>query len=417
MEQAQNTHSPHDEVVAMIPRINVHAFCEDQGTANTMQSVVGDRRMSKAHMQVHMGGISAAIQTYGASKTPEVLLVESVKQRDALLSDLGHLAHVCDPSTKVMVIGHVNDIIMYRELIRQGISEYLVAPLHQLQVIDSIAGLFSDPDAKPVGKVISFVGTKGGVGSSTLAHNIGWLFSREYSADTVITDLDLSFGTAGLNFNQDGSQGIWDALASPDRVDQAIIERMLSKCSDRLSLLSAASSVEREASINDQALENILDIVRSNVPCVIVDVPNVWSSWTKQVLTQSDEVIITATPELASLRNGKNLVDFVKQARPNDAPPKLVMNQVGVAKRPEIPVGDFAKAIGVEPTVIIPFDGPTFGTANSNGQMIGEVDQKSEAFHAISTLAQLLQGQEPPEKTSKSALGSLREKLSTLRKK
>jgi pilus assembly protein CpaE len=206
-------------------------------------------------------------------------------------------------------------------------------------------------------------------------------------------------------------------MASPDRVDQAILEGMLTKCSDRLSLLSANVSIDREATINEQAIENILDIVRANVPCVVVDVPNVWSAWTKQVLTQSDEVIITATPELASLRNGKNLADFVKAARPNDNPPKLVLNQVGVAKRPEIPVGDFAKAMGLEPTVIIPFDGPTFGTANSNGQMIGEVDAKSEAFSLISTLAQLLQGQEPPPKESKSPIGSLKAKLSSLRKK
>ncbi len=417
MEQVQQAQPAPEDVVALIPRINIQAFCEDQNTANTMQSVIADRRMSKAHVSVHLGGISAAIQAFGNSKTPEVLIVESNKQRDALLSDLGHLAHVCDPNTKVMIIGHVNDIILYRELMRQGISEYIVAPVHQLQIIDTIGNMFSDPEAKPVGRVMSFVGAKGGVGSSTIAHNVGWLFSKQYATDTVITDLDLSFGTAGLNFNQDGSQGIWDAMSSPDRVDQAILERMLTKCSDRLSLLSANVSIDREASIDERAIENILDIVRSNVPCVVVDVPNIWSAWTKQVLTQSDEVIITATPELASLRNGKNLADFVKAARPNDAPPKLVLNQVGLAKRPEIPVGDFAKAIGIEPTIIIPFDGTTFGTANSNGQMIAEVDAKSQAFSSISDLAQILQGQEPPPKESKSPIGSLKAKLSSLRKK
>ena len=417
MEQVQQVQPAPEDVVAMIPRINVHAFCEDQNTAKTMQNVVGDRRMSRAHMEVHLGGVSAAIQAFSNTKTPEVLIVESAKQRDALLSDLGHLAHVCDPDTKVVVIGHVNDIIMYRELMRQGISEYLVAPVHELQMIESIGGLFSDPDAKPLGKVMSFVGAKGGVGSSTLAHNVGWLFSKNYAADTVITDLDLSFGTAALNFNQDGSQGIWDAVSLPDRVDQAILDRLLTKCTDRLSLLSAPVSIDREAVIDKDAIENILNIVRTNVPCVIVDVPNVWSAWTKQVLTQSDEVIITATPELASLRNAKNLVDFIKTVRPNDNPPRLILNQVGIAKRPEIPVADFSNAIGLEPTVTIPFDGLTFGTANSNGQMIAEVDQKSEAFHAVSALAQILQGQEPPPKQAKFALGTLKEKLSNLRKK
>jgi pilus assembly protein CpaE len=417
MEQSQQAKPAPEDIVAMIPRINIHAFCEDQNTANVMQAAASDRRMSHAHMQVQLGGIPAAIQAYSNARTPEVLLVESTKQRDALLSDLGHLAHVCDPSTKVVILGHVNDIILYRELMRQGVSEYIVVPIHQLQIIDSIAGMFSDPDAPPLGKIMSFVGAKGGVGSSTIAHNVAWLFSKHYASDTIITDLDLSFGTAGLNFNTDGSQGIWDAVSNADRVDKAIIDRLISKCTDRLSLFSAPASIDREALIDTDAIENILGIVRSNVPCVVVDVPNIWSAWTKQVLSQSDEIIITATPELASLRNAKNLFDFAKETRPNDNPPRLVMNQVGVPKRPEIPVADFAKAIGVEPTIVIPFDGPTFGAANSNGQMIGEVDAKSEAFEMLSNLAQLLQGQEPPPKESKLKLGSLKEKLASLRKK
>ena len=417
MEQSQQAQPAHEDVVAMIPRINIHAFCEDQNTANVMQAAAADRRMSHAHMQVQLGGIPAAIQAYSNSRTPEVLLVESTKQRDALLSDLAHLAHVCDPNTKVVILGHVNDIILYRELMRQGISEYMVVPLHQLQIIDSIASMFSDPDAAPLGKIMSFVGAKGGVGSSTIAHNVAWLFSKSYATDTVITDLDLSFGTAGLNFNLDGSQGIWDAVSNADRVDQAIVNRLISKCTDRLSLFSAPPSVDREASINTEAIENILGIVRSNVPCVVVDVPNIWSDWTKQVLKQSDEIIITATPELASLRNAKNLIDFAKDSRPNDKPPRLILNQVGVPKRPEIPVAEFAKAVGVEPTIVIPFDGPTFGTANSNGQMIGEVDVKSDAAQLLSNLAQILQGQEPPPKESKLKLGSLKEKLASLRKK
>lgn len=414
---ALQSHPAAGPVVAMIPHVNIQAFCEDQDTARVMQAAAADRRMSKAHMDIQLGGIDAALQVYSSGMTPNVLLVESQQHREGLLADLERLAQVCDPSTRVIVVGHVNDVVLYRELVRQGISEYLVAPLHQLQVIEAIGNLFQDSRANPVGRAVAFVGSKGGVGSSTIAHNVGWLISRFHAIDTVITDLDLAFGTAGLNFNQDSPQGIADALSAPERVDQVLIERLLTKCSDRLSLLAAPSSIDREFPIEASALETVLDVVRANVPMVIVDVPNVWAPWTRYILSQADEVVITATPEIASLRNTKNLVDFLKTTRPNDRQPKLVINQTGVVKRPEIPVADFCKAVGLEAAVVIPYDAQTFGTAASNGQMVLEVAAKSKAAEALMTLAQQLTGREPPAKSSRFSIGPLMTMLPSLRKK
>src|SRR5262249_38412473 len=261
-----------------------------------------DRRMARAHVQIHMGGIAAAVQLFQNELTPNVIIVEAIGSRETVLSGLAQLAQVCGPETKVIVVGHLNDIILYRELIRIGVSEYLVAPVDQLQVIDSIAGLFHDPGAKPLGRIFAFVGSKGGVGSSTLAHNVGWYLSRHLNTDTVITDFDLAFGTAGLNFNQEASQGIADALGQPDRIDQTLLDRLLTKCGDKLSLLASPGAIDRDFHIEESSVGIILNTVRNSVPCVIVDVPNMWAPWIKYTLLHADEVVITATPELASLR-------------------------------------------------------------------------------------------------------------------
>ena len=244
--QATQQLQPAAEIVAMIPRINIHAFCDNAQTASTMQQAVADRRMAKAHTTIQLGGVMAAVQVYQAQSTPNVLLVESHGSREVILSELNELAQVCQPDTKVIVIGHVNDVILYRELIRQGVSEYLVAPLHQMQVIETIANLYQDPKSGPLGKVIAFVGAKGGVGSSTVAHNFAWMMSKRFATETVITDLDLAFGTAGLNFNQDISNGILDALGQPDRIDATLLERLLTKLGDKLSLLSGPGGVDRD---------------------------------------------------------------------------------------------------------------------------------------------------------------------------
>jgi pilus assembly protein CpaE len=403
--------------IAYIPRINIHSFCDNQQTGEIIQVAAMDRRMSKAHITIQLGGIQAAIQVYQTEPTPNLLVIESHANRDQILTELGQLAEVCGPNTKVMIISHVNDVLLYRELMRQGISEYLVAPFNQLQFIESVSGLYRDPKAAPLGKIIAFVGAKGGVGSSTLAHNVGWAFSSRFKIETVITDLDLSFGTASLNFNSDAAGGIIDALGSPDRVDATLLDRLLTKLGDKLSLLNGPGSIDRDFPIEAVAVETVLNTVRQSVPNVIVDVPNIWAPWVKHTLINADEVVITATPELASLRNTKNLIDLLKTSRSNDKSPTLILNQVGVVKRPEIPAADFAKAVGLPVTHIIPHDPHTFGTAQGNGQMIFEVGAKTKAAEILGELASALAGQATVTKRAKSSLPGFMQNLPMLRKK
>ncbi len=407
-------HKPAEALIASVPRINIGIFCDNDATLQAMQQVAADRRMSRAHVTVNSGGIIGAFQAYSGTPSPNLLIVESHSARDMLLTELSQLAQVCDPSTKVIVIGHVNDVILYRELMRQGVSEYFVAPIQLLPMIQVVSGLYTDPKAKPIGRVIAFVGAKGGVGSSTIAHNVAWLISGRYNTETVITDFDLAFGTAGLNFNQEGGMGIADALSSPERVDSTLLDRLLTKCNDKLSLLASGGVVDREFHIESGAVGAVLDVVRHNVPLVVVDVPNIWAAWTRYTLVHADDVIITATPELAALRNAKNMFDVLKAARPNDTLPKVVLNQVGVPKKPEIPPAEFAKALGIEPLATIPYDPQVFGTAASNGQMIAEVAAKSKTAEIISHVAEALSGREAPKPPAKSIFSG---KFSLMRKK
>src|SRR5205085_6563816 len=168
------------------------------------------RRLAKAHFKIQMGGAAAAVEAYRSAPTPNVIVLESADQRNDILGALDSLAEVCDAGTRVVVIGRLNDVVLYRELVRRGVSDYLIAPIGTIDVVRAICGLFSAPDAKPVGRVIAVIGAKGGVGASTIAHNVGWAIARDLSLDTVVADLDLGFGTAGLDYNQDPPQGIAD---------------------------------------------------------------------------------------------------------------------------------------------------------------------------------------------------------------
>ncbi len=398
-----------DEHIAPAPRVSVQAFCESVDTAAAIQAAGEDRRLAKAHLRIQMGGLTAAVEAYQSSPTPNVIILES--ENGDILAGLDQLANYCDAGTRVIVIGRMNDVMLYRELVRRGVSDYLISPVGVLQVVRAVCGLFSAPDAKPVGRVIAVVGAKGGVGASTIAHNIGFSIAHDLKLDAVVTDLDLAFGTAGLDFNQDPPQGIAEAVFSPDRIDTAFVDRLLAKCTDHLNLLAAPATLDRVYDFGADAFDAIFNSLRATVPCVVLDVPHQWTGWTKQTLVGADEVLIVAVPDLANLRNTKNIYDFLKAARPNDHHPRYCLNQVGVPKRPEIKAADFAKALEEEPIAIVPFDPQAFGAAANNGQMIAEMSANHRTAEMFRQIAQQLTGRVEPKKQRSGLLSPLIEKL------
>jgi pilus assembly protein CpaE len=324
---------------------------------------------------------------------------------------LDRLAECCDPGTKVVIIGHVNDVVLYRELLKRGVSEYLVAPITAAQLMESLSNLYNDPEADPVGHVYAFIGAKGGVGSSTICHNTAWTLSEALKSNVIIADLDLAFGTTGLDFNQDPVQGIADALATPERLDEVLLDRLLTKCSEHLSIFAAPVVLDRDYEITPDGCDMVIDVARQNVPYVVVDLPHGWSAWTKRVLLQADEVVITAAPDLANLRNAKNIVELLKQSRKNDQSPQLVINMANMPKRPEIGLKEFEEALGIKALAVIDFDPETFGQASNNGQMIEELSNRAKAAPTFREIAMTLAHRKEVKVEKRSALAPLLEKL------
>ncbi|MET4389394.1 pilus assembly protein CpaE [Bradyrhizobium sp. F1.4.3] len=409
-EEQPEAPSPVEEHIAPAPRVSVQAFCETVETAAAVQSAGEDRRLGKAHLKIQMGGMAAAIEAYRSAPTPNVIVLESDARND-LLAGLDQLATVCDAGTRVVVIGRINDVMLYRELVRRGVSDYVLAPVGAIDVVRSICNLFSAPEAKAVGRIIAVVGAKGGVGASTISHNVAWAIARDLAMDAVVADLDLAFGTAGLDYNQDPPQGIADAVFSPDRVDTAFIDRLLSKCTDHLSLLAAPATLDRVYDFGSDAFDAVFDTLRATMPCIVLDVPHQWSGWTKRALIGADDILIVAAPDLANLRNTKNLFDLLKAARPNDRPPLYCLNQVGIPKRPEIAAAEFAKAIESQPVVSIPFEPQIFGSAANNGQMIAEISANHKSIEMFLQIAQRLTGRSETKKQKSSLLSPLIDKL------
>ncbi|MDP2355322.1 MAG: AAA family ATPase [Beijerinckiaceae bacterium] len=377
--------------IAPVPRVTIQAFCERQDTASAIAAAASDRRMLKAHVKLHMGGAPAAVEAFRDAPTPNVIVLETNGGREALIRHLDELAEFCDAGTKVIVVGTHNDILLYRELISRGVSDYVVAPVTPMMFVQSVSSLYGDGSGKSLGRVIAVTGVKGGVGSSTIAHNLAFLVARNFDTPTVLVDLDMAFGTAALNFNQDPTNSVADAV-SANGLDASLVDRLLARCTDRLSLLAAPAMLDRVYDPSEETFDGLIDILRASTPMVFLDMPTSWTAWSRRMLIAADEIVLVATPDLACLRNTKNMYDVLRAARPNDAAPRVILNMTGVPKRTEISTADFTKAIETMPMCSIPFDPKVFGTAANNGQMLAEISDAGKITDVLFEVARTLTG-------------------------
>ncbi len=398
---------------ALAPRINIETFCTSPEFAEACQAAAIDRRMAKTNVRVEMGGADAAAKRFASVATPHLIVVESAEGGFNMFGELEALAAVCDEDTKVIVAGPSNDVTIYRELLRQGVSEYLVTPCSAVQLIDAVTTIFGDPEQAPTAKVISVFGVKGGVGSSILAHNLSWAMSVFSERETLLVDMDVEFGTAALDFNVEAKHSVVDALSDLDGLDEMKLARLIYSQSDNLKLLPAPAAVHTKVEASEDGVLTLLDTVRVACDTAVLDLPHCWTPGIRTAMLQSNEIVLVATPDLASLRNLKTAYDYLTNARRNDAPPKIVLNQTGVPKRPEIPARDFADIVGAPLDLEIPFDAALFGAALNNGQMLAEVQKKHKIIDMVDDFSKRLLGMKAasaPKSSAfdlKSIIGSL----------
>lgn len=387
---------PKDGGEKALPSISIQAFCDRSETAGVIHEMSHDWRMKRTNLKIFMGGLPAAIEYYHKENTPGLILVESGMRGPELFAQLEQLASVCDEGTQLVIIGAANDIKLYRQLMEKGVSDYLVPPFHPLSLIRSISDLYVDPEKPFAGRVAAFFGAKGGVGSSTLAHNVAWCLSESMNQETALIDLDASWGTTGLDFAYDATEGLEEALADPERLDETLLDRIMLRHTPTLSILPASCSLMARPNMSTEAYEKVVNEVRAISPMTILDMPHVWSDWSTNVITGADDIVITATPDLANLRNTKNLIDFLRSERPNDAAPILILNKTGVSKTNEISVKDFGAAVGIDPALVIGFDPESFIEAANDGKMLTEVKAAAQAVNGLNYIAQRLKtGQFP----------------------
>ena len=373
-------------------RQSVHAYVTSAAAGSLVDQALADRRLLKLDLVRLPGGLAEAHARYAAEPSPSLLILEATAPPAKLIAELEALAEVCVAGTNLILLGAVNDVGLYRDLTRRGVADYLVLPTDPVRLIEAVLDLYREPGRQMNGQVIAFIGARGGCGSSTLAANTAWTLAQRCDADVVLLDLDLAFGSADLAFNLEAVHGIQAVLADPERIDDQFLGRFTAKYGERLHLLPAPATLELDEPVAGPALEAALTALRRQARFLILDLPRQWGGWMRHTLHTADQVVVTAQPDLVSVRNGRNLIDFLAARRRLDQPPLLVLNRAGAAKRSEIASKDFAETIGLAPAFTIAEDVPTFAQAAAAGRMIEETNRRARSLEALHGLADRLAG-------------------------
>lgn len=362
-----------------------------------MEAVEGlsdERLLIRSTIKAQTGGVPAALENLGQQKSPDLIIVETDAQGDALFDELEELANVCDPGVRLLLIGSQNDILLFRDLMKMGVSEYLLAPVTTAQLLESTVEAFRDDDKDRNGRMLAVLGARGGAGSSDIAHNLAVELQKDYGGEVILVDLDLFFGTAALAFNVQPQQTVLDALTQHSRLDAALLNRFLVKVDDHISLLASPANLNNNFNMTPEAVDALLTLVRQMADFIVIDLPHQWDGWVQDVLVNADEVILVTQPDLASLRDTKNILEALSSKRGRNAPAKMVFNQMGRTKKTELSESNFKKTLNVSPSATVPYEPALFGTALNNGDIVVNMKGNSKIASAMKGLAGLVSGRE-----------------------
>ncbi|MGB3712553.1 MAG: pilus assembly protein CpaE [Erythrobacter sp.] len=371
------------------------AYICDDNALDALRPVVIE--MGWQPEKCNKGGLRNAVQSLSVSASPAILVVDLSESGDPL-NDINALAEVCEPGTVVIAVGQVNDVRLYRDLLASGIHDYLLKPLNAQQLHDALNGalaVFTTPkggDGEGISRHIStaVVGTRGGVGASTLATSLAWLFSEEHKSPTALLDLDVHFGTGALAMDLEPGRGLTDAIDNPSRIDGLFIERAMIRANENLSILSAEAPINAPLMTDGTAFVQLEEEFRQAFEMTIIDMPRNMLINFPQLLADVNLVLVTCELTLASARDTIRILSWLKTHAAH-AHPMIIANKVQTAYA-EISKTDFEASIERNIDFMVPYDIKAASNAAKLGQVFVEANKSSKASATIKQIAERVMG-------------------------
>ncbi|WP_370310130.1 pilus assembly protein CpaE [Sphingobium abikonense] len=364
-----------------------HAFVCDDHSFDVLRAVAAE--MGWAPEKVNKGGMRNAVQTLSITASPQILFVDMSESGDPL-NDINSLAEVCEPGTVVIAAGQVNDVRLYRDLVASGIQDYLLKPFGADQLRDALAqaqAVFMAPrDTGPERPhcTMAVIGTRGGVGASSIATSLAWMLSDKKKRATALLDLDVHFGTNALALDLEPGRGLTDAIENPSRIDGLFIERAMVRASDTLAILSAEAPISQPMLTDGGAFYQLLEEFHTAFECSVIDLPRGMLIQHPHLMGDVNTALVVTELTLAAARDTIRILSWLKTNAPQ-ARAVVVANKVQTGS-PEISRKDFEQSIERKVDILIPFDLRVASQAAKLGKTLAEVAKGSKVGAACTAL-------------------------------
>jgi pilus assembly protein CpaE len=310
--------------------------------------------------QIIRGGIAKAIDYLNEQRSPHLLFVD-ISGVELPLSKVQMLADVCEPGTTVIAIGEHNDVALYRDLQAAGVSDYLVKPLTRELVTKALAPKTNGSgemgraaSALKLGKMVSFIGARGGVGATTVGANFAWHLANRQSRRVALVDLDLQHGDCNLLFSAETTPGLRDALANPLRLDPLLLERIMTQRGERLFVLGGEEPIQDHVQFTPAAVDTLFSVLRSQFHYVIVDVPRIPIPAYRRAFEIADRRVIVVDQTMRSMRDAVRLKKAFGDT-PGAEQAIFVLNREGEAGNHGLSLREIISVLQAKPTSTIPF--------------------------------------------------------------
>ena len=394
------------------------AYICDEASLDVLRPVVVE--MGWQPEKCNKGGLRNAVQSLSVSASPNILMVDLSESGDPL-NDINALAEVCEPGTVVIAIGQVNDVRLYRDLLASGIHDYLLKPLSAGAVRDALnsaQAVFAAPksgDNEAVKSHITtaVIGARGGVGASTLATSLAWLFATDHKMPTALLDLDVHFGTGALSLDLEPGRGLTDAIDNPSRIDGLFIERAMIRANDNLAILSAEAPISQPLMTDGSAFLQLEEEFKQAFEMTVIDMPRNMLINFPHLLQEVNVVLLATEMTLASARDTIRLLSWLKTNAPH-ATPLVVANKIQPGAQ-EISKADFEASIERKINFTVPYDQKAAVNAAKLGQTFADANRSAKAGQAIRDIAKAIVGSGDGEEATE-ALAEAGEKTSLLGK-
>jgi pilus assembly protein CpaE len=400
------------------------AYVCDDDTLDILRPVITD--MGWEMEKCHKGGLRNAVQSLSLAPSPSILLVDLSESSDPI-NDINGLAEVCEPGTVVIAMGQVNDVRLFRDLVSSGIHDYLLKPVFPAQVRDVLLNaqaMLAAPrqnadTATGVAHLLTVViGTRGGVGATTVATSLAWALGHQAKRHAALLDLDIHFGTGALAMDLEPGRGLIDAIDNPSRIDGLFIERAMVRANDKLAILSAEAPVTQPMLSDGAALFQLRAEINHAFEATVVDLPRHMMVQFPHLVTDANAVVLVTELTLAGARDAIRLIAAIKQSAPG-ARIVVAVNKLGNVPG-EITRKDFENSIERTVDVVIPHDAKTAVKAAKLGKTFSEAGSGSKTASALNEMMQLVvssgeeDGEGQPSTAASAKGGSLLGKIGGL---